>query len=77
MRSGCTVATGLNARTLKASTASSGKAASAGLEGSEEERRMAEAAKNLFGLSALTRWDAHEGRAIVIGIGRGLRFGGN
>ena len=46
----CTVVIRLNARTLNASAASSGKTASTGLEGSGEECRMAEAA-DLFGLS--------------------------
>jgi len=60
MRSGYTVAIRLNARTLNASTASSGKTASTRLEGSGEECRIAEAAKIYLGFRFDGRWDAHE-----------------
>jgi hypothetical protein len=63
MQWGCTQSlSGLNARTLDASTGSSGKTASARLEGSGEEYTMTESAKNPFGLSVLRRSDAREGR---------------
>jgi hypothetical protein len=76
MRSGCTVAIRAESRTLNASTASSGKAASARLEGSGEECRMAEAAKNLF-VSVLTCGTRTRGPAVVIGLGHSLRLGGS
>jgi hypothetical protein len=64
----------MNARTLNATTEPSGNAASARLEGSGEECRMAEAAKNpfVFGSDAV---EPHEGPA-VFGLGHSLRLGG-